>query len=88
MYAQSNSNPTFIASAAFRYPPLYTPAINLSTSSHIYTQPWSGFLETILRPFPPDVRYNIQKALGGVAEAVGRMFPQQNAEVRHVISSS
>jgi len=44
-------------------------------------QPWSGFVEKLLSPLPPDIRYNIQRALGGVAEAVGKLFPDQNTEV-------
>ncbi|KAL4516013.1 hypothetical protein Ndes2526B_g00727 [Nannochloris sp. 'desiccata'] len=46
----------------------------------IQSHPWSGFVEKLLSPLPPDIRYNIQRALGGVAEAVGRMFPNQNTE--------
>jgi hypothetical protein len=44
-------------------------------------QPWSGLLSAVLRPFPPDVRYNIERALGGVGEALANLFPKAGEQV-------
>ena len=58
--------------------PFFSSSLPLTLFIPFTSQPWSGALDTLLRPFPPDVRYNFQRALGGFAEALGRMFPQHN----------
>ena len=48
---------------------------------HSCVQPWSGLLSAVLRPFPPDVRYNIERALGGIGEALSNLLPKAGEQV-------
>ncbi|KAI3430995.1 hypothetical protein D9Q98_009397 [Chlorella vulgaris] len=51
--------------------------------SHTGSHPWSGFAEAVLRPLPPDWRYNIEKAFSDLGEAVGKLLGGGQQGARH-----